>query len=135
MVRAVINVPSPTQPPDEPTTPEPTGDFVAEASETQPRCTGSDCFVKIPCHPGFSTSIRIAPQSLYSPTNLGDSPLQVMFAGPRKPPHGNRDVLQEVDITPGVTGPTLIPPPGTDTIFIGCTGSGSVTFRFSIGVA
>jgi hypothetical protein len=123
------------QPPDEPATPEPTADFDDEAPETRPGCTGTDCFVKVPCRPGFATTIHIAPQSLFSPTNLGDSPLMVMFAGRRKPPRGHRDVLQEITITPSVTGPTLVPPQGTDAIFIGCAGSGSVTFRFSIGVA
>jgi hypothetical protein len=109
--------------------------FQPEAPETRPRCTGSDCFVSVPCHGLFSTNIHIAPQPLFSPTYLGDSPLRVMFSGPRRPPLGHRTVLEEVDIRPGATMADLVPPPGTDTIYIGCTGSGGVTLRFSIGVA
>jgi hypothetical protein len=134
-VRAVINTPSPTQPPEEPVTPEPTADFAAEAPETKPRCIGGDCFVTAPCFPAFSSTTHIAPQTLIAPTNLGDKSLLVIFAGPRRPPGGQRAIIQEVEITPQMTGPTLIPPAGTDTIFIACSGSGSVKFRFSAGVA
>jgi hypothetical protein len=109
--------------------------FAPEAPVTQPRCTGSQCFVTVPCRPGFASTTQIPPQVLYDPANLGGAPLQVMFSGPRRPPSGSRDVLQIVEIAPGATGHNLVPPPGTDTIFIGCNGSGSVTFRFSNAVA
>jgi hypothetical protein len=135
-VRAIIDVPSPTTAPADigggAVGPPPPA--VDEAPVTRPRCTGADCFVKVGCHPGGATRIRINPQPLFSPTNLGGTPLTVMFAGPMKA-NGHRDVLQEVQIGPGITGPTLIPPSGTDTIFIGCAGSGEVTFRYSPGVA
>jgi hypothetical protein len=108
---------------------------LAEAPETRPRCTGSDCFVSVPCRPGFSTSIHIAPQPLFSPTNLGDSPLKIIFAGPPRPPAGKRAILHEVDIPAGATESTLSPTPATDAIFIACSGTGAVTFRFSIGVS
>lgn len=136
-VRTVINTPSPTTPPpeEEALNPESGTGFVDEAPLTRPRCNGVDCFVDVDCHSGFGSSIHITPQPLFSPTNLGSSPLLVMFAGPPKPPQGKRPILQEVQIDPGQTGPNLMPPPGTDTIFIGCNGGGSVTFRFTPGVA
>jgi hypothetical protein len=134
-VRAVIDTSSPTGPPPELSGDADTPPPVDEAPVTRPKCVGADCFVKVDCHTGFGSSTHINPQPLYNPTNLGNSRLLLIFAGPPKPPRGKRDVLQEVEIGPGMTGPTLLYPTGTDTIFIGCDGSGSVTFRFSAGVA
>jgi hypothetical protein len=91
--------------------------------------------VSVPCRPGGGTNIHIAPQALFSPTNLGDSPLKIMFAGPPRPLHGRRAILHEVDIAAGATESTLFPSPATDAIFIACSGSGAITFRFSIGVS
>jgi hypothetical protein len=88
-VRTVINTPSPTQPPDEPATPEPTADWETEPPETRPRCIGSDCLVEVQCFTGFSSKTRIAPQSLLSPTNLGDTPLLITFATPANRPGGH----------------------------------------------
>jgi hypothetical protein len=136
-IRAVINTSSPTTPPPDlggGGAGAPPATSVDEAPVTRPRCDGADCFVKVPCHSGGGTSIHINPQALFSPTNLGGTPLLVMFAGPLKA-NGKRAVIQEVEIGPGVTAPNLIPPHGTDTIFIACTGSGDVTFRWTAGVA
>lgn len=95
---------------------------------TKPRCDGFYCFVKTACHPGLSTSIRIRSQPLFNATNVGGKTLRVSFVD------ASQAVISEVDIPPGNSAGSLVPPPGADSIYVACDGSGDSTLRFEVGV-